>query len=341
MSSSTRRHFMISFKKACRHRGHPFARQLAYIGRTKAYDPRTATTYNFCRKSGIEACELMGFDGSPEELISEVVFSGQPRRKKVVEGREIIVAFAPEFSAAERLKLARKCARYLIRKFGVALFFAVHPPAAKGDDRNFHMHILATARRVIGGTRLGEKTRELDSLVTGGRHVEAFRGWWTGLQNKMLRKGGHLANLSHKSFERLGISGEPGKHLGERRTAIRRRHSLRKLPVASAPAPVRTLPPLSIPRIATQTTSAPAPSIPAVTQLTAPRPPVQFELFTPKQGDCPRDDHGLPIPRTPVPAAVPVKESEAPPAEGMGKPFRIPKLSVPKNTMEGPTPSPG
>jgi hypothetical protein len=283
----------------------------------------------------------MGYGGSLEELISEVVFSEQEHRKKVVEGREITVAFAHEFSATERLALARKCAKYLIRKFGAAVFFAIHRPSAKGDQRNFHMHVLLTSRKVVGGTRLGKKTRELDCLVTGGRHVEAFRCWWTATQNKMLRKGGHVADLEHRSFARLGIKGEPGRHLGERRTAIRRRHSLRKLPVPSVPAPIRKLPPLPTPRVATQTTSAPAPSIPAVTQLAATRPPVQLELFTPKQGDCPRDDRGYALLPTPVPAPVPVREPVASPAEGTGKPFRIPKLRNPKNTMDGPTPSLG
>lgn len=340
MSSKRRRHLSINFKKACRHRGHPFARQVAYIGRSKAYDPRTATTYNFSRKNEIEAFGMIGFKGTIEDLIDQVVLSEPVRRTRVVEGREITVALAKEFTAAERLALARRCAKYFVRQFQVAVLFGVHLPDAKGDQSNWHIHFLITSRRVVGRTRLGEKTRELDSLVTGGGHVRDFRAWWTGIQNKALRKGGHQANLEHRSFETLGIEGAPGKHQGVRNTAIRRRR-FRKLSVPNVPVPVRTIPPLPTPRTATQTAPAPAPSIIANPHPTAPQSPVQLELFAPQQGDCPRDDRGFPILRTPVPAPVLAREPEAPAAPGIGNAVRIRKLRTPSRTKDGPTPAPG
>jgi hypothetical protein len=76
---------------------------------------------------------------------------------------------------------------------------------------------------VIGGRSLGKKTRELDSLQTGGGHIESFRSWWCSAMNTVLRAGGHLANVEHKSFARLGITETPTRHLGERQTAIDRK----------------------------------------------------------------------------------------------------------------------
>jgi hypothetical protein len=237
MTTALRRYLSMNLKKACRHRRRPFARQAAYIGRLAAVDPRTAVGYDFSGKSDIEAWGLMGFAGTLKELIEEV--SSSERRDKAVEGRELTLALAHELSAAQRLALVRKCVLYLIRKFKVAVFFALHPPAAGGDQRNWHAHILFTSRKVVNGVRLGEKTRELDSLVTGGRHVEEFRAWWTGAQNEVLRAGGHFANLEYRSLERLGIEGNPGRHLGERRSAIRRRRAPRRLPTPMGQTPSR------------------------------------------------------------------------------------------------------
>ena len=223
MSQTIPRHLSISVENVRRHERDSFARQVSYISRSVATNPRTGTTHDFRNHGPVEATGLEGWDGNIKELIYAATNSESERRVRVVEGRVAILALPHEISAPERLQLARECARYFSKTFGVAVIFGIHPPPEDGDGRNWHLHVLITARRVIGGHGLGKKTRELDSLQTGGGHIESFRSWWCSAMNTVLRAGGHLANVEHKSFARLGLEDTPTRHLGERQTAIDRK----------------------------------------------------------------------------------------------------------------------
>jgi hypothetical protein len=184
----------------------------------------------------------MGWEGTLGELVEEAVMS--ERRIKAVEGRIAIVALPHELSQKERLALVRTCAAFLVRKFRVAVLYAIHPPPTGGSEFNWHAHLLFTSRRVIAGRALGLKTRELDSFKTGGTHIEAFRSWWCNAMNAALRQGGHEGNVEHKSFARLGDRTEPGCHKGERLTAIARcrQRRLRPLPIPEVIPALQPLP---------------------------------------------------------------------------------------------------
>lgn len=208
-------------KTVRRHRRDSFAKQVAYIARCQALNPRTGRKHNFAKKGSVEAIGIEGWRGTAEELIAAAV-ANEPRAK-AVEGRMIISALPHEFTARRRLEHARKCATYLRKKFSVAVFWAIHPPSKEGDDRNHHIHFLITSRRVVLERFLTKKTRELDDRKTGGPLIEALRRNWTAMMNAVLEADGHNANLEHRSFKRLGINQVPTKHLGERRTAIARK----------------------------------------------------------------------------------------------------------------------
>jgi len=214
----------MSIRKIRRHRGDSFPRKVAYIFRSKEYNPRTGRWYDFQRKGTIEARGIEGWGGTLEELIEEAVMSEPARRPKVVEGREAIFAIPEELTARERLALVKKCAAYIARKFTVAVLYAIHPPPEGGDPRNWHAHFVFTARKVVSGLALGLKIRELDDLKTGGQHIEAIRAWWCAAANLALRQAGYPGDLEHKSYYRLHEKGDPGYHKGERQTAVERRH---------------------------------------------------------------------------------------------------------------------
>jgi hypothetical protein len=339
MEPTCRSRFLsISLDKSCRHRGHPFAHDLAYAGRIRIYDPRTGLTYNFSsEKADVEASGLEGFKGSLSELVHEVVFS--ETRDIAVEGRTLIVAIAHELSAIERLAFIRALAAYLSAKFGAAVYYALHRPPADGDDRNFHAHLVFSSRSVVGENRLGRKTRELDSLKTGGLHVEELRVWITAKQNEMLQAAGHEANLEHRSLERLGISREPIRHRGERRTAINRRRHLRELstPRVPAPCPVPTLRPLSQPR------SAPIPNVVPAVESSAPAVPqpmarqeVQLLLIEPSEIDCGRVDGG-PLKLRTHPVTAQIQPKPVPEEVEIGGPVpQLRQLRSPVRAREGP-----
>ena len=224
------RFLSISLVKVCRHKGASFPDKLAYIARTDATNPRTGAKSDYRAEGPVETVGVAGWDGSRDELIDCAVFSEV--RKKAVEGRHLILALPHEFNRDERRGGVEKMASHLVTNYGVAVAFAIHPPAAEGDQRNWHAHLLFTSRRVVGGRSLGKKTRELDSLKTGGGHVGKLRAWWCAALNTTLLETGRTANIEHRSFERLGIEGVPTKHRGERRVAIQRAHARSQ---ASAP----------------------------------------------------------------------------------------------------------
>jgi len=233
MKRSIRRHLSINIRGVRRSRGDSFARQTAYICRTRNFNPYTGRWHDYRRRGPAEAVGLVGWDGTVEELIEEVVAT--EKRKDSVEGRGVIVAIPDELLAHERLRLVKKCAQYISRKFKVACMYAIHRPSEKGDQRNWHAHLLFGSREVIGGKALGRKTRELDSRKIGGDQVEAFRAWWTNETNYALRQAGFDGNCEHRSFLRLGVEAVPGRHNGERQTAIARRlnRGIRPLPIPS------------------------------------------------------------------------------------------------------------
>jgi MobA/MobL family protein len=233
MTRSLRRHLSISLRTVCRHRNDSFPRKAAYILRSRAYNSRTGIWHDFTEKGGVEDSGIVGWNGTLEELLVAAVMSEQ--RDRAVEGREIINAIPFELTRRQRLALAKKCARYIARKFAAAVVYAVHRPP--DDPRNWHVHFLMTSRRVISGRALGLKTRELDDRKTGGPHIEAFRAWWCAAMNLALRQAGHEGNVEHRSYFRVGEEAEPGSHKGVRRTAIERRHRPRPLPIPQVPSP--------------------------------------------------------------------------------------------------------
>ena len=242
MATHDRRFLSINLSKVCRHRGGSFPDQLAYIARTVATNPRTGAESNYQSEGPVETAGIIGWGGSRDELISSAVFS--EKRQKAVEGRHLILALPHELNRADRRQSTESMADYLVKNYGVAVVFAVHPPSKAGDQRNWHAHLLFTSRRVEAGRSLGKKTREWDSLKTGGRHVEELRAWWCASLNAKLSENGRDANIEHRSYERLGIEGAPTTHKGER-TAIERsrKKSINPAPVSLDPK-LRTLPPL-------------------------------------------------------------------------------------------------
>ena len=222
MSSSLRhrRWLSISVKTVRRHRRDSFARQAAYACRVEVENPRTGRRFDFAHKGPVEDSGLLGWEGDLQSLATAA--SSAERRVKAVEGRTVIVALPHEFHAHERKSAVLACAKYLEQNFRVAVVWALHPPPPEGDYRNWHAHLLMTARRVSGYI-FGEKTRELDELKTGSLLIYTFRSWWTAQLNEMLVAAGHRPNLEHRSFRRLEISGTPGRHQGEILTAIKRR----------------------------------------------------------------------------------------------------------------------
>lgn len=108
--------------------------------------------------------------------------------------------------------------------------FAIHQPHQKGDQRNFHAHILTTTRQVEA-TGLGAKTwiewadtdRAKHGLGPAKDEVTSIRERWAVLTNEKLQALGHESRVDHRSLGDQGEQRLPGQHLGPSVTAIERR----------------------------------------------------------------------------------------------------------------------
>jgi|GEM_PF-5853413 len=131
-------------------------------------------------------------------------------------------ALPAELDTPARRSLTVGFAELLIKRYGVAVDVALHPPDAEGDQRNYHAHLLTTTRMVtLNG--LGAKTRQLDVSSSASIEVEALRAAWAVMINHALEKAEVPERVDHRSFERQGKSIEPTVKMGPIITGIERR----------------------------------------------------------------------------------------------------------------------
>lgn len=121
--------------------------------------------------------------------------------------REWELAFPAELSAGGRKATAVAFARSLADRYGCAVDVALHLPGAKGDQRNYHAHLLTTTRKVHG-LELGEKTplelsnakRDALGMGTTQSEIEAVRATWADVVNAQLQQEGSAARIDHRTL---------------------------------------------------------------------------------------------------------------------------------------------
>lgn len=196
---------------------------------------REGRTHDYSRKAGLEAAELVMPADAPEWDRAQLWNAAELRernkdprsklvRMKARPARELLFSFPSELSAAGRLQAARVIARHLVDTHQVAADFALHQPGREGDQRNFHCHLMWTARR-LDAHGLGKKTREWDNLKSGKDCIKALRAFVARTLNDALAGEGHggAVHVEHRSFKDRGKAGKPTQHEGPGRTNGQRR----------------------------------------------------------------------------------------------------------------------
>lgn len=95
----------------------------------------------------------------------------------------------------------------------------ISEPNKKGDQRNYHAHILTSTRR-LRRDGFGEKTRQLDVRTT--QEIEKIREKWEQMCNYELLRNGQQT-ISSKSLKAQSLDQLPTIHIGVAATAIARR----------------------------------------------------------------------------------------------------------------------
>lgn len=225
--------YHLSAKAIGRTGGRSAVAAAAYRHGVKLADSRTGLTHDYSRRHGVLHSELVmpGSAGDWKPNREELWNAAEKAngRGDAVIARELEIGLPHELSAGQRKALGLDFAKYVAEKFNVACDVAFHAPSRDGDKRNFHMHIMATAKRVKG-TGFGTKAIELDPIscqrLLGGEAengVAMLREVWAALANSHLEAAGCAERIDHRSLAAQGKDAEATIHLGVDAAAMERK----------------------------------------------------------------------------------------------------------------------
>ena len=220
--------YHCSLKAISRKTGQSIVAASAYRHACKLENLRTGEIHDYSRKQGVDFSALYFPSGvNPPAWVQDRTqlwnaAEASEKRKDARLGRELVLALPVELTDMQRQELAEKMASLLANRYGLAVDVAIHQPNRRGDERNFHAHMLMSSRRITQ-KGFGEKARELDDHERGPAEVEHIRSEWARLANQALERAGQQVQIDHRSLKARGVKRMPTVHLGCAATAMERR----------------------------------------------------------------------------------------------------------------------
>lgn len=226
--------FHLSTVPISRAEGRSAVAAAAYRSGSELVDERTGQVFDYTRKGGVMSAEIVTPEGVPVPERSALWNAAEAaeRRKDSRVAREWRGALPVELDEDQRRTVAHRWAQEYADRYGVAVDVAIHAPDKEGDDRNFHVHMLATTRKINASGELGEKAAiELGNKdrakagIPGTTQDEMIqlRGRWAEVTNEELERSGHSQRIDHRSNADRGIELEPTKHVGVNAVGMDRR----------------------------------------------------------------------------------------------------------------------
>lgn len=215
-------------KAISRGKGHSSTANAAYIGGKEITDLKTGEVFNYNRKGGVLENEIVLPNGIElPELTSQELWNRAEQsenRKDARVGREWEISLPHELSAEQRSALAKSLVLNIAERYGVACEYAIHHPSRENsDERNHHVHILTTTRKIDSLGNLGEKSEiELDrkqcaqrKIPTSQEQISEIREQIALTINKHLELALCQERVNHLSLKAQGIKREPTTHKGK------------------------------------------------------------------------------------------------------------------------------
>lgn len=194
--------YSVSVKAVSRSSGRSATAAAAYRNAERILDERTGEIHDYIRRSGVDHVASFAPVGMAPQSGSELWNKAEAAevRKNARVAREVLVALPHELDQVQRRELAKSIAQGLADRYGTAGTLAVHHPDREGDNRNHHVHILMTTRRLDVSGQLGDKTRELDDVKRGPQEVEWIRAMIEDQTNYSLERAGIEARVDRRSL---------------------------------------------------------------------------------------------------------------------------------------------
>ncbi len=188
---------------------------------------RTGQVHDYTKKRGVEATEIHTAEDAPDwaRQRSALWNAAEMREKhpRAQTARELEIGFPHEFSEQQRREAGRGVAKLLVSRYGSAADVAWHFPNRKGDQRNFHAHILFTNRAITADGWAKTKRNALDARETGPDEVKSLRAAAANVINQIAARDRLQVYVEHLSFEDRGLDREATQHLGPNATEMERR----------------------------------------------------------------------------------------------------------------------
>ncbi len=206
----------------------------AYIGGEEITNEITGEIHNYTKKQGVEHSEII-LPNCIEKTISSSELWNKAElaenRKDARVGREWVIGLPSELDKDQRKELAQNLAKDLAERYQVATQIAIHEPNKQGDQRNYHVHIMSTTRKIDQDLNLtGKSDIELDrkqcaklGISTSQEQIIECRERIANRINQSLELANIQKQVSHLSYKDQGIDKIPTKHLGKSATQLERK----------------------------------------------------------------------------------------------------------------------
>jgi hypothetical protein len=225
--------FHASTGAVSRGSGHSATAKSAYISGQEITDGLTGEIHNYTRRDGVEHTEVMLPSGIDKEITAQELWNKAElaeNRKDARVAREWTIALPHELTAEQRKELAQDLAREITDRYQVGTQLAIHKPSRHGDDRNYHVHIMSSTRKIDQNLNLTEKAdieRDRKQCTQMGipnsqEQIIQLREMISTKINQHLEKANVQEQVTHLSYKDQGLDRIPTRHMGKEITQLER-----------------------------------------------------------------------------------------------------------------------
>lgn len=224
--------YHFSVKAISRSDGRSAVACSAYRSAEKLIDKKYGKEQDYTKKNGVEFTNIYSPQNTDKELLNRNDLWNKveqvENRKNSLLAREFEIAFPCELNEKQRKEMLDDLCSRIVKKYNVVVDAAIHAPDLKGgtDERNYHAHIMFTARSIDKKTGQFSKTKYRDfSRDNGTQIVDDWRAEFAEITNHHLQKAGQKVRVNHLSYKDQRLDLEATKHEGSKATELRRQHT--------------------------------------------------------------------------------------------------------------------
>lgn len=233
--------YHATLKSFSRGKGESSVAAAAYRAGFDLVDNATGLYHRYSHRHGVAHHQMLAPIGAPNWCYDAQKFwdanEAAETRANARVCREVEVALPHSLSDTQRKALALDLGQLMVDRYQVAVLVAIHAPSKEGDQRNHHVHLLMSARKV-DSKGLGERAGlAFDSRQGGGaKAIRELRKAIEGVINAHLERAGDTDRVDHRTLRAQAreaalrndharaseLSRAPTKHMGKTRTAMMR-----------------------------------------------------------------------------------------------------------------------